>query len=151
MILRVLRVLIGLAVACLAAGFTIVLFIYSPLELVEAEGKAAEAGLLALAAATHMAIFAAPLALIAAAIGEWFRLGSWLYYALAGIAVAAIGFLAQYATEAPGEASIANLYALKAFLATGLVAGTVYWLLSGRRARAHARDRRQEEISERAA
>jgi hypothetical protein len=132
MIGRVLRVLIGLGLAFLAAGVTIVLFVYSPLELLEGSGKAAEAGILALAAATHSAVFAAPFALSAAVIGEWRRFGSWLYYALAGMAIAGIGFLAQYATEAAGEASIANAYALGAFLATGLAAGLVYWRVAGR-------------------
>ena len=93
-----------------------------------------EAGLLALAAATHSAVFAAPFALIGAAFGEWQRIGSWLYYALVGVAIACVGFLAQFWTEADGEASIVNSYAMTAFIVTGFVAGVVYWLLAGRRA-----------------
>jgi hypothetical protein len=133
MIARVFRVLIGLVVACLAAGLTMVAFVYSPSELMDGGGdKLAEAGLLALAAATHSAIFAAPFALIAAVIGEWQALRGWLYYAPAGTAIAGAGFLAQYWTEAGEDASIANSYAVMAFLASGCVAGTVFWLLSGR-------------------
>ena len=67
-------------------------------------------------------------------IGEWRGIGSWTYYVLVGIAIAVIGFLAQHASEAAGQASILNNYALSAFLATGFVAGLVYWLFAGRRA-----------------
>jgi hypothetical protein len=138
MIGRVLRVLGGLALAGLAAGLAITLFIYTPFELLEAGGdKLAEAGLLALAAATHSAVFAAPFALLAAAIGEWRRFGGWLYYLLAGIAIAGLGFLAQCWTLGGGDVSIANAYAGVAFLATGGVAGLVYWLFSGRWVRPH--------------
>jgi hypothetical protein len=94
--------------------------------------RISEAGLLALAAATQCAVFSAPLALIGAAIGEWQRIGSWIYYVAFGVVIAAIGFLAQYWSEAGGENSIVNPYALSAFLVTGLVAGLIYWLASGR-------------------
>ena len=139
MIIGMLRVIIGFALACVAAGLTMVLFVYTPLELAteHAGDRALEAGLLALAAATHSAVFAAPFALIGAAFGEWQRIGSWLYYALVGIAIAAIGFLAQFWTEAEGEASIVNSYAVTAFIVTGFVAGVVYWLFAGRSASRH--------------
>jgi len=131
---RIIRVLFGFALACLAAGLTVVLFVYSPLELASdlSSDRAAEAGLLALAAATHSAVFAAPFALIGAAIGEWQRIGSWAYYALVGVAISGIGFLAQYWTESGSEGSIVNNYAVMAFLVTGFAAGMVYWLVSGR-------------------
>jgi len=134
MILRMLRVLFGFALACLAAGLTMVLFVYTPLELAAdlASERVREAGLLSLAAATHTAVFAAPFALIGAVIGEWQRISGWLYYVLVGIAIAAIGFLAQLWAETAGEASIVNNYAVLAFLATGLAGGLVYWFFSGR-------------------
>ena len=53
---------------------------------------------------------------------------------LVGIAIAGVGFLAQFWTEAGGEASIVNSYAVTAFIVTGFVAGIVYWLVSGRSA-----------------
>jgi hypothetical protein len=139
MIRGMFRVLIGFVLACLAAGLTIVLFVYTPLELATelAGERISEASLLALAAATHSAVFAAPFALIGAGFGEWQRIGSWLYYALIGIAIATIGFLAQFWTEADGEASIVNSYAVVAFIVTGFVAGIVYWLFSGRNASWH--------------
>jgi hypothetical protein len=76
---RVIRVVFGFVVACLAAGLTIVLFVTTPVELANTPSNAitdalSANGLLALFAATHSAVFAAPLALIGAAIGEWRRL-----------------------------------------------------------------------------
>lgn len=134
MISGMLRVIIGFVFACLAAGFTMVLFVYTPLELAtELIGeRLSEAALLSLAAGTHSAVFAAPFALIGAGFGEWQRIGSWLYYVLVGIAIAGVGFLAQFWTEATGEASIVNSYAVTAFIVAGFVAGIVYWLFSGR-------------------
>jgi drug/metabolite transporter (DMT)-like permease len=134
MISGMLRVIIGFVFACLAAGFTMVLFVYTPLELATelASERVSEVALLALAAGTHSAVFASLFALIAAAFGEWHKIGSWLYYVLVGIAIAGVGFLAQFWTEAEGEASIVNSYAVTAFIVTGFVAGIVYWLFAGR-------------------
>ena len=139
MIGSILRVIIGFVFACLAAGFCMVLFVYTPLELAteHAGDRALEAGLLALAAGTHSAVFAAPFALIGASFAEWHRIGSWLYYVLVGIAIACVGFLAQFWTEADGEASIVNSYAMTAFIVTGFVAGIVYWLFAGRNTGGH--------------
>jgi hypothetical protein len=133
MIGSILRVLFGFILACLAAGVTIVLFVYTPVELaMDAGDRVSEAGMLSLAAATHTAVFAAPLALIGAAIGEWRGLRTWTYYALVGVLIAIIGFLVQYSSESGGAASILNTYALSAFVVTGLIAGFVYWLVAGR-------------------
>jgi drug/metabolite transporter (DMT)-like permease len=146
MIGRAIRVIFGFVLACLAAGLTVVLFVHTPLELVDLQGeRLREVGLLSLAAATHSAVFAAPFALIGAGLGEWQRIGSWMYYVLVAIAIAAIGFLAQFWAEAQGEASIVNNYAVTAFLLTGFVAGLVYWLFAGRFA--GRRDREPEIIS----
>jgi len=142
MIGRAIRVIFGFALACLAAGLTVVLFVHTPVELVDLQSeRLREVGLLSLAAATHSAMFAAPFALIGAGFGEWRRIGSWMYYVLVAIAIAAIGFLAQFWAEAQGEASIVNNYAVTAFLLTGFVAGLVYWLFAGRFARGGDRER----------
>ena len=133
MIGRFIRVIFGFALACLAAGLTVVLFVYTPFEIADLQSeRLSEVGLMTLFAATHSAVFAAPFALIGAVFGEWQRIGSWMYYVLVAIAIAAIGFLAQFWTEADGEATIVNSYAVTAFLLTGFVAGFVYWLFSGR-------------------
>jgi hypothetical protein len=136
MIWRIVRVILGFIVACLAAGLTIVLFVYTPAELVAdmATDRVSEAGFLSLAAATHSAVFAAPFALVGAAVGEWRGISSWTYYIPVGMLIAGIGFLVQYLSEGGGGGSILNSYALTAFLVTGFVAGLVYWLVSGRHA-----------------
>jgi drug/metabolite transporter (DMT)-like permease len=127
--------IIGFVVACLAAGLTMALFVYSPLELVDLQSeRLREVGLLSLAAGTQIAMFAAGFALIGAVFGEWQRIRGWMYYVLVAIAIAAVGFLVQFRAEAQGEASIVNNYAVTAFLLTGFVAGFVYWLLAGRSA-----------------
>ena len=105
---RMFRVLFGFVLACLAAGLTLVLFVYTPLELAglaaNVDGsRLAEAGLLALAAATHTAVFSAPFALVGAVFGEWRRVRSPAYYALVGILIAALGFFVQYRSEAAGD------------------------------------------------
>jgi hypothetical protein len=134
---RILRVLIGFAAACLAAGLSLVLFVYTPVELASlppgmATDRTAEAGLLSLAVATHAAKFAAPLAALAAIVGEGRRIRSWTYYVLVGIVIAVLGFLMQHFSETTGQPTILNNYALTAFIATGFIAGLVYWLFSGR-------------------
>lgn len=133
---RVVRVIFGFLVACLAAGISMVLFVYTPSELIGdmAGERLTEAMLLSLAAATQTIKFAALFALIGIIIGEGRQITGWAYYALIGIAIAMLGFLDQYASEARGAASIFNRYALTAFLVTGAVAGTVYWWLAGRSA-----------------
>jgi dipeptide/tripeptide permease len=143
---RMIRVVFGFAVACLAAGLTIVLFVTTPVELASTPSNAfsdalSSNGLLALAAATHSAVFAAPFALIGAAIGEWRQLAHWTYYALVGIVIAGLGFLAQYWSEGGAQASIVNNYALVAFLTMGFVGGVIYWLVAGQFARAEAEPR----------
>lgn len=87
-----------------------------------------------LAVATHIAMFGAPFALIAAAFGEWLQLRGWLYYGLAGLAIAVMGFFALFNGESQGEASIWNSYAGMAFSAAGLAGGLTYWLAGGNRA-----------------
>ena len=137
---RMIRVVFGFVVACLAAGLTIVLFVTTPVELASTPSNAfsdalSSNGLLALAAATHSAVFAAPFALIGAAIGEWRQLAHWTYYALVGMVIAGLGFLAQYYSEGGAQTSIVNNYALVAFLTMGFVGGVIYWLVSGQFAR----------------
>jgi hypothetical protein len=133
---HILRVVFGFVLACLAAGLTLVLFVYTPLELTGltanvAASRLGEAGILALAAATHVGVFSAPFALAGAAFGEWRSLRGPAYYALLGVAIAAAGFFAQYHSEAAGDLSILNTYALSAFALTGLIGGLVYWLGAG--------------------
>lgn len=137
MILTVLRVLLGYFLASLAAGLVLVGFVVTPLDLLSLSGEAlverlGSAGLLALAAATHAAIFASPFAALAVLIGEWQRYREGAYYGVVGIAIGLAGFFAQHASEPAGSPTIVNTYAFAAYVTAGLVAGLVYWRFSGR-------------------
>ncbi|MBX9590111.1 MAG: hypothetical protein K2X43_12455 [Hyphomonadaceae bacterium] len=135
--MRAIRVLFGFVLACLAAAATLVLFVYTPAELASLPSgmgadRMSEAGLFALAVTPHVATFAALPALIGAVFAESRGISSWGYYAMVGIGIAVLGFLAQHVSEAPGQTSILHNYALTAFLTAGLTGGWAYWLFSGR-------------------
>lgn len=134
MITSVLRVLIGFALACIA-GALIQLGFATPNDvLTDDPDRLSWSVEQVLLAATHSAVFSAPFALVAAAIGEWQSIRSWVYYALAGIAISIAGFFALYSGETVGPNSIVNQYAIVAYLCSGLVGGLAYWLISGRNA-----------------
>ena len=136
---RLLTVLVAFIWACVAAGLTQALFATTPAELAnlpqdvagDRMEKVFESGIFAAAQALA---FSAPFALVAAAIGEWRRVRSWTFYAIVGVAISLIGFLAQYSSELPGQPTIVNNYALSAFATAGFLAGLVYWLIAGRAA-----------------
>lgn len=133
------RVFAGFVLACLAAGLVQVLFVVTPPKLLGSPAnvfaeRAAQTGVIALLAATHAAIFSAAFTLIAAGIGEWMRIRALGYYLFAGIAIALLGFFAQYSSEVAGQPTIFNNYAIQAYLTSGFFAGLVYWLVAGRRA-----------------
>lgn len=134
---KALRILVGYAAACLVAGVVKVLFVLTPAQLSElpsdvAADRIANGAVWALAVATHSAIFAAPVALIAIAVGEWRELRGWLFYVLAAIAIMMVGYVSQYVSEGTSEPSIANNYAFTAFLTAGFFAGYAYWMIAGR-------------------
>jgi hypothetical protein len=139
MMMRLLGGLVGFILGCLAAGLAMVLFVLTPAELAglppdvatDRMGKALE---LAVFVAVQAALFSAPLALVGAAGGEFLQNRNWTYYALIGLLIAGFGFYAQHSTEQIGQPTIANNYALTAFLTAGFVGGFVYWLVSGRHA-----------------
>lgn len=134
---KIFRVLVGFVMACLAAGFTVVLFAVPPTEIfslpadVQADRlvKIGESGFFA---AVWSLVFSFPFALVAAAIGEWRRIRAWTYYALIGLAIAVIGLLTQHSAEQMGQPSIMNNYGLTAFITSGFAAGLAYWLFAGR-------------------
>jgi hypothetical protein len=139
--MRVIRVLLGFILACPAAAATLVLFVYTPAELASlpsdiSADRSGEAGLFALAVTPHVMMFSALPALIAITFAERNAIGSLPFYLIVGVAVAVLGFLTQHFSEAPGQTTILQNYALIAFLAAGAVAGFVYWLVSGRYAAA---------------
>ena len=131
------RVLLGYLIACLVAGLTTVLFAWTPSDLASMQGDAANDKLaLAMPVATHIALFVAPVALLAIAYAERYRRHDWLYYALAGVAIALLGFGAQLMSEDSRQTwSITNNnYPLFAFITTGFLSGLAYWIFSGRMA-----------------
>jgi hypothetical protein len=137
--ITLLRVLFGFIFACLVAGAVTVAFVVTPADIAGLPAEAqperlANAGVLALLAATHSAIFAFPFAMLANGIGEMWHVRSWLYYAVVGLLIGAGGFVAYYANEVVGQPSIFNNYALTAFLTIGTLGGLAYWLVAGRRA-----------------
>jgi hypothetical protein len=125
------RVALGFALASLAAGLTLVLFVYAPNDL---EGlradlgaeRLSEAGLMALHVTLWVAVWAAAPALAGALFAEIRQVARWWFYVLVGIVTAAAGFVVFY------EASLPSLYALAAVLTAGLVGGLAYWALAGR-------------------
>lgn len=139
MIRGFLRTVFGFLVAMLVAGVVQVLFARPPSALVglafeQLRERLEMLALLALAVATHSAIFAAMFGAIAILLGEWLHLRAATYYVLVGLGIALAGFLAQFAAENAVEPTIVNTYALLAYGVTGLVGGYVYWLFSGRHA-----------------
>ena len=139
MIRAAFRMVSGFVVAALIAGLVTVAFVITPAELAALSGpvlseRLGAFGMLTLLAATHSAIFAAPFGLLAAIVGEWQSIRNPIYYATAGILIALGGFAAQYSSETSTAASIANDYALKAFLTAGFFGGLSFWMVSGRAA-----------------
>ena len=130
------RVLAGFILACLTAGLIKVLFVATPYKLATSTAnvfaeRAEETLMLSLRAATHSAIFASAFILIVAGVSEWLKIRTLPFYLLAGAGIALLGFTAQFASEAGGQPTIFNNYALKAFLTAGFFSGLMYWLVAG--------------------
>ena len=130
------RVSFGFALACLAAGLVTVLFVTTPIEVLtepfdRLPKTVGDTFDLALLAATHLAIFASLFVVIIALLSEIFSIRSPAFYLSAGIAIAMLGFTAQYASEVAGQPTILNNYAIKAFLTIGFFGGFFYWLAAG--------------------
>ncbi|MGI9479296.1 MAG: hypothetical protein ACR2PI_21515 [Hyphomicrobiaceae bacterium] len=133
-----LRVIIGFAFACLAAGFVQVLFAVTPAELVVAgDERIGEAVMWGLQSASQIGSFAFPFAVLAIAVSEWQGIRSFAYHAIVAMVIAVAGFGLIHMTETVSEPSIVNSYAMAAYLTSGFVGGLVYWLFSGRRATRH--------------
>lgn len=137
MLARSFGIFAGYLLACVAFGAVLVGFVVTPAELMsspsgEVGKRLANAGLLALSSASWAAIFASPLALVAALIAERRAIREWFYYIIVAVLAAGIGFLAQYVSELQGAPTIFNNYALAAFMTGGVIAGFVYWLVAGR-------------------
>jgi hypothetical protein len=146
MILSVLRVLVGFGLACCVAGVVQLGFAAPGQVLTGDPARLSDAAIPILLTATHSAVFSAPFALVAAAIGEWQSIRGIVYYVLSGIAIAVAGFIALYSGETGGARSIVNQYAVAAYLSAGLAGGLVYWLCAGRLA-GDAEDYAMQQVS----
>ena len=137
MFATLLRVLFGFLAACLAVGFVQVAFVMPPAEILAMpdnvmSDRLAEAGMLTLVAATQSAVFAAPFALVAAAIAEWQAIRGWIFHAFVGLVICGVGMASLYLAAGDSEPTIANFYAGSAFGLAGIIGGTIYWLFAGR-------------------
>jgi hypothetical protein len=139
---RIVRILIGFLIACIAAALTTLLFVVTPVELIgwlsldDGGERLARFGLLWLAASTQSMIFSALFALVTLIVAERLGQRDWIYYANSGLLIAVLGFLVQWASEPTGQnwSVVNSSYPLVAFLATGFVGGFVYWMWAGRHA-----------------
>lgn len=137
MIASFLRILLGFVLACLTAAATKVAFVITPTDILALSPDAqlerlARAGALTLAVATQSAVFALPFAALAIGLAYWLRIRGWPYYSFAGLIISLLGFAALYASEPSGVATIANAYAVAAYLFAGVIGGYVYWAIAGR-------------------
>ena len=136
--MRILRVLIGYALAAFGAGFAISALAFSPGSLDAAIDKAPEIFEKAWNSSPFMgtviAVLGAIPALIAVQYAEHHKIRSWTYYALLSAAVGIAAYWLAHATETVPTKSDVNLYSTIAFGLAGLVFGTLYWIFSGRHA-----------------
>ncbi|MGF1648889.1 MAG: hypothetical protein ACFCUN_00395 [Hyphomicrobiaceae bacterium] len=127
------RILFGLIVALLVAGAIQVLFALTPTELALAGQEAWQtAGVLVLFSAIASGLVATPIVLLLGAFAEVFRIRSFSFFVLVGVFVALAGFAILYLGEGPNDPTLANSYAIAAYLTSGFFAGISYWLVAGR-------------------
>jgi hypothetical protein len=137
MLMRVVRMLIGLMLASLAAAATLVLFVYVPGDWASLRaglggGQIAEAAYFAVRIAPQVAAWVAVPGLVAAAFAETRGIAGWAFYALAGLGIAASGYLIQFLADAADPEGFLPIYALAGFLTAGAVGGLAYWAAAGR-------------------
>jgi hypothetical protein len=137
MFARIVRIMAGFALASLAAAATLVAFVYAPGDWAGLRAdlngdRLSEAGYFALVITPWVALSAAIPALAGVVFAETRKIGGFTFFALAGIAMAAAGFLLQHFSEPAGAPGIFQAYALIAFLTAGLIGGVVYWACAGR-------------------
>lgn len=148
MIGAVLRCVAGYILASLAAGIVQVAFVLPPHELISTSAdRLTAAGIWLLLATLHSGIFGAPFAIVALAVAEWRCFRGPIYYAAAGFGMAMLGFLAQISGHGFDQPVMVLLYVLAAFTLAGIVAGLVYWLVSGRSAGVRSPGLRRRKIA----
>jgi hypothetical protein len=139
MVALFLRVVFGFVLACLAVAATKVAFVITPADVLSLEPDArlerlARAGVLTLAVATQTGIFAAPFAVIVIGYAYWQRIKGWPYFVFSGLIISLLGLAVLFAAESPAKPTIANAYAIAAYIFAGMIGGYVYWIAAGRKA-----------------
>lgn len=133
MFMALVRILIGMAVACLVAGGVQVLFALTPSELaVAGPDRWQLAGWWALQTAAAVALIGVPFVFLSGFFSEVLAIRSFAYHVMAGVLIALGGFAVLYTGQDPGEPTLANNYAIASFITTGFLAGIGYWLVAGR-------------------
>ena len=141
---RTLRVLIGFAIGCLGGAYAALLFAITPAELTALPWDAALDRLAWIAdagwkLAVLFALLTLPLGGLAILIGERRAIRSGTYYAAVGLVIGLAGYLAQAGGAFLATPMVAVAYSAVAYAATGTIAGSVYWLIAGRKAGAPVR------------
>lgn len=123
--LTALRIMSGIALAAVAAGFVQLMFATAHLPE-PLDDLAASLSMLPLIA-THLFVFLVIFGLPFAVAGELLGKTKAGYYAAAGLSVALAGLLVLIAGE-PATETLANPLGVLAFTVSGLVGGVAYWL-----------------------
>jgi hypothetical protein len=129
---HIVRILLGFALASLAATATLVAFVYVPgdwegLRADLGNERLSEAGYFIGVSAPWVALCAVAPALAGVVFAESNKITGAMFYAAVGFGIALAGFFIQYSSEA----GIFQAYALIAFLAAGVIGGLVYWFSAG--------------------
>ena len=136
---RTLRVLIGFAAGCLVGAYTALLFAITPAELTAMPWDGAIDRLAWIADAGWklaflFALFSLPVGGLAIVLAERRAIRSGTYYAVAGLVIALAGYVIQAGSALLAAPMVAVAYSAVAYATTGAIAGSVYWVISGRRA-----------------
>lgn len=134
---RILRVLLGFSLACLAATITALLFAITPAELFALGGDAAIDRIVWIAEmgwklAVVLAMMAGLPAALAIARGERRSIRSARSYVLVGVGIALIGYVAQAGMTLISMPLVIVGYSALAYTSAGAIAGMVYWAIAGR-------------------
>ncbi|RWC30073.1 MAG: hypothetical protein EOS70_22540 [Mesorhizobium sp.] len=133
-LIRFAVILIGYVVAALAASaFLNIMFLASLGLMTDETQPAAQASLWVSVpfVALFVAYFAFMPAAIAILVSEIFGRRDWLFYALAGAAVAAV-FLGFFHQTADANFEVTSTSVMLAVIGCGMVGGIFYWLSAGR-------------------
>ncbi len=133
MFMALLRILLGMLVACLVAGAVQVIFALTPSELAAAGPNPWQIAFVQIVqTAAAVALIGVPFVFLSGVFCEVMAVRAFVYHAIVGILIALAGFAVLWTGQAPDEPTLANSYAIATFITTGFLAGIAYWLVAGR-------------------